>query len=524
MNLLKGSLCLLFSSISLLSQSQTIQDAIQFYKYNRFESAKKILTPLAATDPQANYYLGLCELATENTATAKSIFEKYPEDNANNAGLARVYFEEKKTTEAMALLNKVSSKAKKKDYMPLKYAADAITYTNGGDPNVAVEWYKKAMDIEKTGDLHIAIGDAYRKIIGGGGNAMTNYEYAEMMNGYQSLANYKMGNLWYAAKNYDSALSKYARSSSSDAANPLPYKALADAYYRIKKFKLSKENIEKYLELSDKTTDDQIQYANTLYLSKEYGLAISKMNELISKGVEKPYMYRVIGFSQLELKEYANAKQSMDKFFAKQDPAKVIPQDHINYGKLLLKDSTTIGLAKGSFEKGIQSDTSADKSAVYREIAEACKDAQAYTDAASWYKRTIETNAPSVDAIDFWWCGVMYYYAGDYVSAEPMLNKMIEKYPTEPTGYLWLARNTAQLKDKDYKNGAAVEQFNKWLGMVNDDPTKKNDHIKAYTYLMWVNYQQKNKAETDKYSNKLLQFDATNKKALEIRADIATWK
>lgn len=522
--LVKSVLIAGFTCVSIFAQAQSREDGIKLYNYNRFESAKKVLAPLASSDATSNYYLGLCELALEKNDEAKALFQKYPDDYQNNAGLARVYFKEKNIQEAVSTLQKVASKAKKKDYKPLQVAADAITYTDGGDPNMAIEWYKKAMEVERTGDLHIGLGDAYRKIQGGGGNAMNNYEYAETFDATKSLANQKMGNLWYAAKNYDSALSKYARASQLDDKNPLPYKSLADAYYRVKKYKISKENIEKYLELSDQTADDQMQYANTLYLAKEYQPAINKMQELIAKGIEKPYMFRVIGFSQFELKDYKSALVNMDKLFAKQLPEKIIPQDYIYYGKILLTDSTKASNADSYFTKGIAADTSTDKSSVYREIAEAYKDAQNYKSAAKWYKSITETNSSSVEALDYWWAGVMYYYAKDYANAEPMLTMMSQKYPEEPSSFYWLARNTIELKDKDYKNGSATPMFTKWLSMVNDDPAKKNDLIKAYTYLSMVAYNTKNKAEAEKFANKILTFDANNKTAKDILAALPSIK
>jgi tetratricopeptide (TPR) repeat protein len=297
----------------------------------------------------------------------------------------------------------------------------------------------------------------------------------------------------------------------------LPFKALADAYYRVGKYKISKENIEKYLSLSDKTIDDQIQYANTLYLSKEYPSAISKMNELISKGAEKPYMYRVIGYSQFETKDCANAKLNMDKFFAKQDPKKVIPQDYIYYGKILMCDSNTAAQANASFMKGIELDTTKDKAPLYRELAESFKDAQQYSTAAEWYKKIVDANMPSIEPLDYWWTGVMYFYAKDYAKAEPMLKLMSEKFPEEPSSYYWTGRVIASSKDKEYKNGMATETFNKWIGMVDQaDPTKKNDLIKAYTYLAMVAYNGSKKDDAIKYSNKILSFDAQDKTATQI--------
>ena len=513
---MKRIIMIAFVAMSFISNAQTKEEGIQMYKYDRFESAKKILEPLSATDAMANYYLGLAEIALEKNNEAKAIFQKYPEDNANNAGLARIYFLEKKPQEAMAILQKVSSKSKKKDSSPLRLAADAVTYSEGSDPNVAIDWYKKAMLVERTGDLHIALGDAYRKIQGGGGDAMTNYEYAETFENTKSIANQKMGNLWYAAKIYDSALAKYARASELDSKNPLPYKSLADAYYRIKKYKISKENIEKYLELSDKTADDQMQYANTLYLAKEYQPAVTKMQELIAKGIEKPYMYRVIGFSLYELKDYKGAAENMDKLFAKQDPAKIIPQDYMYFGKILMKDSAKAVQADTYFEKGIAADTSTDKIPLYRELAENLKEGEKYLSAAKWYSKIIESNSPTTETLDYWWCGACHFYAKDYVNAELKFKVMAEKFPTEPSSIFMLARTAFYAKDKTYTNGAASEYYKQYLAMVNDDINNKSDLIKAYTYLSTVSYNLKNKADATLYVNKLVALEPTNETAKQL--------
>ena len=143
MNNWKG---ILFAGMVFTTQmvkAQTVEEGIKLYNYERYTSAKQALQALATSNPVANYYLGLAEIGLENYAEAKTIFQKYPEDPANNAGLARVLFHENKSAEAMSMLTKVASKAKKKDWAPFKYAADAITYSEGGDPNVAIDWYKK---------------------------------------------------------------------------------------------------------------------------------------------------------------------------------------------------------------------------------------------------------------------------------------------------------------------------------------------------------------------------------------------
>ncbi len=86
------TLALVFSAV--LAKAQTLEEAIQFIKYERFESARKILTPMAAANPTANYYLGISELGNDNANLneAKATFQKFPDDAANMAGIARVMF------------------------------------------------------------------------------------------------------------------------------------------------------------------------------------------------------------------------------------------------------------------------------------------------------------------------------------------------------------------------------------------------------------------------------------------------
>lgn len=523
--MIKMSMIFFFLFSINIANAQSLDDAIQMYKYERYQSAKNILQNLSASNPLANYYLGLCELNDENIGTARNIFEKYPDDAANMAGIARVLFTEKKVPEANAMLNKVVAKAKKKDMAPYKYAADAITYTDGGDPNMAVEWYKKAMEIEKTGELYLGLGDVYRKIQGGGGSAMNNYEYAETYPNTKAMATLKMGNLWYAARNYDSALALYARTSSLDPKNPLPFNELANAYNKIAKYNKAKENIEKYLPLSDNTIDDQIRYANVLYLSKNYNEAIAKMNELINKGAEKPYMYRVIGFSQYELKQYKEAEISMNKFFSKQVLNKIIPLDYYYIGKILLKDSTKRAQAFEQFEKGLQLDTVADKSSTIRTIAEAYFEAEDYAGSAVWYKKLAESNYPGKEDRDYWWAGYMSFYAADYINSEKMFIEYNKINPTEPLGVLWMARLNEKAKDKDYKNGIASEYYTKWLGMIDvNDAQKKKDLLKAYTYLAMVAYNNNKKEETSKYTDLILGLDPNHDTGTQLKKAIPSMK
>src|SRR5690606_21141427 len=139
--------------------AQSLEQGVKMLRYERFVKAKEELTPLAAGDARANYYLGLAELGLENLDAAGAIFSKFPDDPANMAGLARVAFMRKNTAECMSLLQSVDDMAKKRDWGHYWFAADAITYTEGGDLQQAISWYKTDPQRNDYTYLHIGLGD-----------------------------------------------------------------------------------------------------------------------------------------------------------------------------------------------------------------------------------------------------------------------------------------------------------------------------------------------------------------------------
>jgi tetratricopeptide (TPR) repeat protein len=520
MKIKNSALLLFFVAFSSLAYAQDKAQGMKYYAYKKYASAVKELQPLSGTDAMANYYLGLSYIGLEKLDEAKKTFQKNADDAANMAGLARIMFLENKNEEAMSMLESVAKKTKRRDKDPLMYAADAITYSEGGDVNKAIQWYKEYKEENNTSDLLIKMGDAYRKIQGGGGNAMTAYQNAADLGQNVSLSNYKQGNLWYSAKNYDSALACYERASKIDPENPLPYSDLASAYYQISKYELAKTQIEKYLKYSDNSPDDQIQYGNTLFLAKDYDGAIAKMNELLKSGNGKSYMYRVLGFSHFEKGELTKAKENMDLLFAKHPKNKLVPQDYFTYAKILSKDSTQLAKSKEYFQKGIDADTTSDKVELFRKIAKEYIAADDYANGAIWYEKVTQQESDKKEMLDYWWAGRSYFQVSNYAKAGVVYDAMIARSPKEPSGYYWKGRVEAA-QDLEFKKGTASELFKQYLSLIDvNDAEKKNEVIRAYTYLALVDYYAKNYKSAADYANKLLALDPTDKTATQILANI----
>ena len=379
-------------AFSFSATAQSVEEGIKLYNYERYESAKKVLEPLAASNPVANYYLGLSHLAQGNVEAAKVTFNKYPDSYAAESGKARVAFAEGKATEGMQIAKGLAAKAKKKDWEQYKYAADAVTYSKEGDAQQAIDWYAQALAQQPgNASLLIAQGDAYNRLITGGGKAASNFETVSGKDAGNSMAFTRLGKIWYDARNYDLALENWKKASSADPQNPVPYRDLSRAYQASGKYDLALQNIEKYYELSDKTTADKLAYMDVLYLTKNYDRAIQMAQEVISSGVKEPRVYGLMGFAQSELKDTANALKNASIYIHSGDSKKVSINDQIQYARILMQNSQ-YDSADVYFSKAIAMDTSAVKSATYREIAEKYRLAIKWKNAASWYQRIVDTD------------------------------------------------------------------------------------------------------------------------------------
>ncbi len=510
----------LAASLSFGAVAQSVDEGVKMVKYERYTSAEKILQPLTAGNATANYHLGIAQLGQENKEAARATFSKYPEDAANMAGMARVAYISGNAAEGLRLATAVAEKAKKKDWQTLVYAADAINY-GGGNPQDAIKYYEEA--IKRGGDnvdVRIGLGDAYQKIQGGGGKAMDNYEAAVAKDAKNSLGYSRIGALWYAARNYDAALENYAKAKNADPANPLPYNDLANAYFYVGKYDLAKQNIEEYLKLSDQSCDDKIRYANILFLAKDYAPAISKMQEVMGSCGERPYMYRVLGYSQFETKDYTNAMQNMRTFFTKQtDTTKILPSDYMYlgdiYGAQKQPDS-----AEYYYSRAIAKDTAANKKAIYSKIAESYKGMNteaAYAKSAQYYRLAIDADPTKSTATDYFYYGLMKYYAKQYDDAGKAFAEMETKYPDQPSATYWRAR-VAAAEDNEGKTGAAVPHFTKWLAIPETEAYKPKpaDLNLAYQYLAIVAYNKNDKATTMEYVNKIKAIDPANALAKQL--------
>jgi len=171
-------------------------------------------------------------------------------------------------------------------------------------------------------------------------------------------------------------------------------------------------------------------------------------------------------------------------------------------------------------EQGISLDTAQDKAKLYRNIAEGFRDAKNYEQAGIWYGKIVQ-GTTDFTAEDYFYWGVYTYYSKLYPEAAKIFNDMAQQYPEEPSPVYWQGR-AAAAQDVEAKNGGAVPFYEKWLGMEKEGVTKSTaDLMQAYQYLAIYYYNQSNKAEAIKYSEKILELEPGNETAKQIK-DVMT--
>ncbi len=502
------------------AHAQPLAEGAKMVRYERFNAAKAALTGPATTDARAAYYLGLAQLGSEDTAAAIATFSRFPDDAANLSGLARIQFLRNNSAEGLRLSAAAADKGKKKDWEPLKFAGDAVNY-GGGPVQKAIEYYKQALTRQDNDEIRLALGDAYRRTgPTGGGEAMNNYEAVTARSAGNSFAYSKIGNLWYAARRYDSALTNYSRAKETDVQNPLPYRDLANAYFNVGRYELAKQNVDRYYDLSDKTVEDKIQRMNILFLAKYYDSAIIAAQELIAANVNRPYIYRILGYSQYEKKDYPVALSSLQIFFQRQDAARVLPSDYKYYGLALMR-SGAFDSGRTYLERAVAADSTPTKTTTLRDIAEGLADVKGdsvYRLRGTYYGRLVNADTAAAKVNDYYYWGYWNYFGKAYADAATAFRAMEAKSAANrPIALLWQGK-VAAAGDPEAKSGSAVPFYTQWLAEPETEKYIKapKDLMQAYQYMAYYAYQKGDKAQTKTYADKILAIEPTNKFATDL--------
>jgi len=492
-----------------------------------------------ATDPLN--FIGLAKVAFYNKEDAKA---------------------EEMRIKARGLLPAYKKVTKIKDPKGYAYAlakiAESYIRFEQVDTAKALPFIREAISIDpRNSEVYIIAGDIYI-LVNDGSKAIKNYNLAQDWDLQSPAANMKIGSIYVKGRNLMAAIPYYEQAIALDQNYAPAYRELGQLYSMAGRFNDSKKYFEKYLELTQGNIPAKIRYVNALFYAKEYQEVIKNVEEIFAVDQSRTYMNRIAGYSAYEEGNFELAKQYMDKLFANLDADRIIKKDYIYYARILARKNqnyskliidadndaaelSTLQAKYGTLKSPAkeQAKTAIDALQVKVDAARAqIKQAEAefaqafeaydraikfgdeedlnlvyekgtiqygahmYADAAATWSRLLEKGRDSEN--DFIQIGRAYYQDKAFDKADGIFTKMIEKYPDNLQGYLWMA-NIASAKDPDAELGLAKPRFQALLQKAAADSVKNvKEMYDAIRYLGYEALQAKRYDEAKAYYNRMM--------------------
>ena len=522
--------------------AQNLGDAKKAIDAEQYQQAKTILKKLIAAQPAAGenyFYLGNVYLKTDYPDSAKASYTKGVSASAeyplNYVGLGAIALKGNNAASAKSSFDKAISLAKKKDSSPYLYIGKA--YTDAKDYTNAVANLEKAKSInEKDAEVFLALGDAYtgdKK----NSEAYGAYRTAFDMDKNLLRAKIELGKSVRKSKAFPESISEF---NSILAINPNyapAYRELAETYYQWAvdnkyedaKMKQALQNYGKYMDLTDRSLDSRMRYADFLYLAKEYSALEQEAQKMASQAQSNPRIYRYLGYSAFENGHFAESVKALQDFISKVEPERVIALDYFNLGKAQLQLSDTAGVT--SLAKAVKMDSS--YAEPLSDIAKTQFTAKKYALAARLYELAVSNPASKTIVYDNFYLGMAHYfdYAGKdaatqkashniLVKADSAFSYVAQKSPSTPDSYLYRARVNRLLDDDQNSKGLMVPFYERFIEVVSEKPENLSDArfkknlAEAYNNL-GAFYIRSNQAKARDYFNKTIALDPTNTYAPE---------
>ncbi len=549
MNKIKATLKLglLASLFGTAAFAQSIDEAKRAMDAEQYDMAKVSLKKITTAQPsnsEAYYQLGRIYIKTDEVDSAKMMFNKAMAADANSplsyVGLGAIELENNNKAGAKAHFDKAISLTKKKG--PNTYMYIGMAYTNVGqqrDYAAAIANLQKAKEFnQKDAEVYLALGDAYTGA-GNANEAYSAYRTAFDMNKNLLKAKIGLGKIVKRSKAFKEATDEF---NSVLAINPKygpAYRELAEVYYMWAKeqpteydqrIKQALQYYTKYMDLTDRSLESRMRYADFLILSKDYKALEQEAQSMSKQSATNPRIYRYLGYSAFENGNYTGSIKALKDFMSKVDAKRVIPNDYMYLGKAQMKSGDING-GIASMKKAVSMDSS--YSEEISDFAKALFTDKNYELAGQLYDLAVANPNSKNILYDNFYRGMAYYFAYAnkeeaakasskdlLVKADTAFSYVITKSPTTPDSYLYRARVNRLMDDANNSKGLMLPHYEKYIEVVNAKPEAMNDErnkrnlAEAYNNI-GAFYLNSNPSKAKEYFNKTLQVEPTNEYAAE---------
>lgn len=510
--------------------AQTLEQGKKEFYYERYASAKKTLEAVVAANPtsvDAAYWLGQALIEGHDTVGAKSLFSKLLQQNGSAplflVGMGQVELMENKTADARQRFETAITLTKGKDIAVLNAVGLACAKTRAGDAAYGIEKLNQATQIKnfKDAETYIIMGDCYRKLVDGG-NAVSSYNKALVLDPNSAAAKYKIGKVYLTQKNTEYFLPAFEDAVAKDAAYaPAHFELFYYWYFR--DVTKAAGYLDRYVASADQGPEMEYLKTDFLYASSKFAEAKEKAKSLIASYGDKvsPRMYRLISYTADTTGDLAGAKEAMLTYLSKAAPEDIWSTD---YEELAAISAKTPGSERDAFsylQKAVDRDTLIENKVKYINKAAALAKKMGNRKEEAIWLGVAYTTKKNPNQNDLYNWGLTNYQAGNYQTADSLFCNVYQaKYPEQIFGYLWCARSKQAMDDSTNSKGLAVEAYKTLAEKARQfDAVKyKSQAISSYFFLVqYYNDVAKDKPTAISYCEKVLEVDPTNADAIRIK-------
>lgn len=524
--------------------AQNLNDAKKAIDAEQYEKAKsmlKALTSAKSSDGDSFYNLGLVYLKTGYIDSARTAFTAGlagdPKNPSNYAGLGEADLLSNNPTSAKTNFDLAIS-LKPKDYITYLLVGKAYLaqdkpsdVDSKPDYENAIANLTKADELDakdKDADVFVAIGDAYA-LQSKNSEALGPYFRVQDIDPTNRRAKVQTGRMYKQSRAFPEGEKELLDVIAADPNYGPAYRELGELYLQWSNFGLDKEratkaieNYKKYLDLTDKSLESQIRYAQFLFYAKDFQTLEQVASQLkVNSGDPNSIVVaRMKGWAAYENKNYAQALTYMNELFSKiQDKSKILPNDYLYLGKSQLQAGQDSLALINIVESTKMDSTSAE---AIGDVAKAYIAAKKYGKAADTYETAVKYNPTGKGSLyNYYQIGVYRFFqtytdkkankpidVAGLVRADSALSTLQRLNPGLSLAAFYRARINRTMDDKTNPKGLSIPHYEKFLTLVTPEEaaTSKANLTEAYDILgEW--YATRDKAKAIDFFTKSVAID-----------------
>jgi len=533
------------------SFAQNLNDAkkaIDAEQYAKATSMLKSLVNSQAGKGENYFSLGEVYLKNDYVDSAKAVFNKGvtadPKYALNYVGLGKADLASNNAAAAKANFDKAIAAASKKDYTTYLYIGKAYVDQDKPDFAAALPMLQKADELDaadKDPETFVALGDFYaaqKK----NSEALSNYLRALNMNEGLLRAKVQIGSMYKESRAFPESETQLKEVIAADPNYGPAYREIAELYMQWANFEPANfaaksteaiANYKKYLELTDKSFDTRLRYAQFLYYAKDYKALETEtadLAKLYPNNQKALVIQRLQAYSAAENKNPESLKLLTDFFAKNADTSRLIAADYLYLGKAqLLANQDSLALI--SITKAVAKDST--NVEALEDVGKALYNSRKYAQAAGVYKDAIRLNPNGKGSLtNYYYLASANYYnyaLADQAKKSPDKKLLVEAdsalafinktSPEFTLAYIFRGRVARYMDDQTAPKGLMVPFYEQYLDLVTVKkpelgaaPAEKKNVVEAYTNLGFF-YSPTDKAKATDLFNKALAVDPANANA-----------